>query len=94
MGGATQPVLYATIDHILYVQKYIKGKFTILATVAASCCEEAPPAGVGHGRNGTLPSLFIAFNLLRPWRLDGDAAPSDTLSITQAIKAEVMERRK
>lgn len=44
--------------------------------------------------NGTSPSLFIVSNLLRTRCLDGDAAPSDTLSITQAIKAEVTEQRK
>lgn len=41
-----------------------------------------------------MPSLVIVPNLLRPRRLDGDAAPSDTLSIPQAIKAEAMEQRK
>lgn len=44
--------------------------------------------------NRTLPSLFIASNLLQVRRLDGDATPTDTLSITRAIKAEAMERRK
>lgn len=41
--------------------------------------------------NRTLPSLFIASNLLRMRRLDGDATPADTLPITRAIKAEAME---
>lgn len=43
---------------------------------------------------GTLPSLFIGSNLLRTQRLGGDAAQSDTLSITQAVKAEAADQRR
>lgn len=43
---------------------------------------------------GTSPSVFVVLNPLWTRCLDRDKGPSDTLSITQAIKAETMEQRK
>lgn len=71
----------------------MKEKFTVLATMKPPARKRLQPEYRVWG-HGTSLSLFIVSNLMRTRCLDGDAAPSDTLSITQAIKAEAMEQRK